>query len=86
MKARRARFRLPGEFSGAAGATVTITIAGDLAVFSVRPLGSRTEYSAPLERVARGVIYDVRRLSTPMRAGALRPDEKTPRKRRIGHA
>jgi hypothetical protein len=88
VKPRRARFRVAGRFNGAAAATVTITQYGDVALFSVRPFRSRTSYELPLATVASGVIWDVVRRTFPMRAGGLRPDEKTtkPRKRRTGNA
>lgn len=79
MKARRARFRLAGRFNGAAGATITITTFGEVALFTVRPLRSRRVYELQLADVARGVIYDVVRKEHPIRAGARRPHETQPK-------
>lgn len=83
MKPRRARFKLLGRFNGASSATITITVFGEVALFSVRPFRSRRAYELQLGDVARGVIFDVVRKENPIRSGGLRPHEKpAPRRKR----
>jgi hypothetical protein len=74
--------RLAGHFDHRAGATVTITLDGPDARLSVRPLGSRREYTADLGALARRVIYEAHRAEHPIRAGALRPHEPQPKPKR----
>jgi hypothetical protein len=74
--------RLVGRFDGRAGATLTITQDGPDARLSVRPLGSRREFSADLGAIAHRLIYDAHRADHPIRAGALRPHEPQPKPRR----
>jgi hypothetical protein len=76
---RRIRVRLAGRFDGVAGATLTITVDGPSALLSVRPLGSRREYTGDLAAVAHRLIYDAHRTANPIRAGALRPHEPQPK-------
>lgn len=76
---RRIRLRLAGRFDGVAGATLTITQDGPGAQLSVRPLGSRRQYTADLGAVVQRLIYDAHRLDHPIRAGALRPHEPQPK-------
>ena len=77
-RVRRIRLRLAGRFDNAAGVTLWITLDGPSASLSVRPLGSRREFTADLAAVARRVIYDGHRRDNPIHAGSLFPHELRP--------
>lgn len=79
---RRVWLRLVGRFDGRAGATLAITIDGPDARLSVRPSGSRREYTADLGAIAHRLIYEAHRADHPIRAGALRPHETQPKPKR----
>lgn len=79
---RRIWVRLAGRFDGRAGATLSITIDGPDARLSVRPSGSRREYSADLGALVHRLIYEAHRKDHPIRAGALRPHETQPKRKR----
>ena len=53
----RAKVKIAGRFDGAGSATVRITLNPDL--IAVRPYRRQRWYELSLERVARGIIYDV---------------------------